>query len=239
MLKICLFSSNSEGDQQLQDDFDECKNFVDQLNKKFVNNSEEVDNKIKKMQENHSDLSKTVGMTNRQFEDNFEDVKNDIKSINDNYLKFKGAFDGFKTHEETINRRNVEEHEKIECTLQMLSESKNSIEKDIEHLKADVKANETSRKTQEKLQTDRTNLLGENQKSQLKSLTKVETELKTFEERMKFENKKVFDEFRRTEIRFQDTDGDIKLKMKSLKKEIGIDQTALHEQVVIFIILMK
>jgi len=94
-----------------------------------------------------------------------------------------------------------------------------------------VKLNENSRKNQDKLHTDYIEAMNANQKCNTETLSKVETDLRSMEEKMKLEKRNVRDEFRKTEIRFDDTDSDIKSKMKSFKDQIDIDQESLHEQV--------
>ena len=166
-----------------------------------------------------------------KVEDNFNLVKHEIADIDGRHQKLKTGFDGHKQHSENINRQNVEEFEKIECTLQLLNESKNSLEKDVEHLKQDVKTNENSRQNQEKLQTDRLDHLNDNQRSCFDSLTRAETDLRMIEEKMKIEKKSLADEFRKTEIKIKDTEGAVNVKMKSFKETLDQDQKKLHGQV--------
>ena len=169
--------------------------------------------------------------TNEKVSESFNLFRDEINDLSDRQQKLKNSFEAHKNHTEVVNRHNAEQHEKIECSMQNLFESKNSMMKDIDHIKSDVKLNENSRKNQDKLHTDYIEAMNANQKYNTEALSKVETDLRSMEEKMKLEKRNVRDEFRKTEIRFDDTDSDIKSKMKSFKDQIDIDQESLHEQV--------
>lgn len=194
-------------------------------------NSEDFGSRIHQLNDKLLEMTENFNETYDKVEDNFNLIKHEIADIDGRNQKLKSAFDGHKNHAENLHRNNVEDHEKIECTLQMLSESKNSLEKDIEHLKQDVRTNENSRQNQEKSQSDRIATLTENQRSCSDSLTKAETDLRVIEERMRIEKSSVTDEFRKTEIKIHDTEGNIQIKMKSFKELLDKDQNHLHEKV--------
>ena len=175
------------GDQELQDKFDECKNFVDQLNSKFLNNCQDVTSKLQNMSEEHLKFVGEMAETNEKVSENFRLFRNEMSDMSDRHQKLKSSFEGHKNQTEILNRHNAEEHEKIECNMQNLFESKNSMMKDIDHIKSDVKFNENSRKNQDKLQTDRIEMMTINQKTNTDTLSKVETELRAIEEKMKLE----------------------------------------------------
>ena len=61
-------------------------------------------------------------------------------------------------------------------------------------------------------------------------MTKVETDIRNLEEKQKLDKKYVLDEFRKTDIKFQDSDGDLKLKLKSFKAQLDVEQRDLHSQ---------
>ena len=111
-----------------------------------------------------------------------------------------------------------------------MKESKNNLEKDVEFVKNEVRFNENSRKNQEKIQTDQISLINEIQRSHGDILTKVETDIRNLEEKQKLDKKYVLDEFRKTDIKFQDSDGDLKLKLKSFKAQLDVEQRDLHSQ---------
>ena len=226
-----ILLSNSEGDQKLQDDFDECKQFVSQLNEQFMKQTEDYNNRLHQMNTEQTNLSQTFTDNRNENQDHFLRVHDEINETNDKLEKVRSAFNSHKSNSETQNRRNDEDHEKIECSLQRLNESKNSLEKEIEHLKTDFKTNEKSRKTNEKSQTERSNLLSENQASHSNTLAKLETDLKSVEENLKLENKRVCDEFKKTDVRFKDKDEDLKKSMKSFAEQMDISQECLQEKV--------
>ena len=100
-------------------------------------------------------LSETV---NKQLNRNYEecnDIQKELTDLFGKHQKLKNAFDHHKSQYENLNRHNSENHEKIECSLQMLTESKQSMAKDMDHLKMDMKLTEDLRKNQEKIQNDR------------------------------------------------------------------------------------
>ena len=132
---------------------------------------------------------------------------------------------------ENQNRQNAEEHENIECSLQLLKESKNSLEKDVELVKNEMRSNENSRNHQEKIQTDQMSLVKETQKCYGDILAKVETEIRTIDEKVKLDKQYVLDEFRKTFIKFQDSESDTKLKMRTFKDQLDKEQIALHSLV--------
>ena len=209
----------------------DCKNFVDELNSNFLNNCKDVNTKLLDLSEEHHKFVGEMVETNEKVSESFNLFRNEINDLSDRQQKLKNSFDAHKNHTEIVNRHNAEQHEKIECSMQNLFESKNSMMKDIDHIKSDVKLNENSRKNQDKLHTDYIEAMNANQKYNTEALSKVETDLRSMEEKMKLEKRNVRDEFRKTEIRFDDTDSDIKSKMKSFKDQIDIDQESLHEQV--------
>ena len=112
-----------------------------------------------------------------------------------------------------------------------MRESKNSLEKDLEFVKTEIRTNENSRKYQELENEQKISLVSENQKSHGEVLTKVETDIRILEEKQKLDKKYFLDEFRKTDIKFQDSEGDIKLKMKSFRDQLDKDQSDLHSQV--------
>ena len=226
-----ILLSNSEGDQQLQEDFDECKKFVNQLNDQFLKQTEDYTNRLHQMSSEQTNLSQTFTDNRNENQDHFLRVHDEINETNDKLEKVRTAFNSHKSNSETQNRRNNEDHEKIECSLQRLNESKNSLEKEIEHLKADCRTNEKSRKTNEKSQTDRCNILSENQTSHFNTLTKLETDLRLVEEKIKLENKRVCEEFKKTDIKFKDKDEDLKHSMKSFAEQMDISASCLQEKV--------
>ena len=226
-----ILLSNSEGDQQLQDDFTECKQFVNQLNQRFITQTEDYNNRLHQMNKEQTNLSQTFTDNRNENQDHFLRVHDEINETNEKLEKVRTAFNSHKSNAETQNRRNDEDHEKIECSLQRLNESKNNLEKDIEHLKTDIKSNEKSRKTIEKSQTERTNFLTENQVSHSNTLTKLETDLKSVEEKLKLENKRVCEEFKRTDIKFKDKDEDLKHSMKLFAEQMDLSQSCLQEKI--------
>ena len=226
-----ILASNSEGDQKLQDDFDECKNFVNQLNDQFIKQTEDYNNRLHQMSSEQTSLSQTFTDNRNENQDHFLRVHDEINETNDKLEKLRTAFNSHKSSSETQNRRNNEDHEKIECSLQRLNESKKSLEKEIEHLKSDCKTNEKLRNANEKSQTERSNLLSENQASHFNTLTKLETDLKSVEEKFKLENKRVCEEFKKTDIRFQDKDKDLKHSMKSFAEQVDLSSQCLQEKV--------
>ena len=224
-------ASNSEGDQQMQTDFGECKQFVNQLNEKFLQQSEDYSSRLNQMNTEQTNLSRTFTDNRNENQDHFLRVHDEINETNEKLQKVRIAFDSHKSNTETQDRRNAEDHEKIECSLQRLHESKNTLEKEIEHLKTDIKTNEKSRKSNEKSQTDRSDRLSESQASHLTSLTKLETELKSVEEKIKLEKNRVCEEFKKTDTRFKNNDKDLKLSLKSFAEQMDLSQSCLHERV--------
>ena len=78
---------------------------------------------------------------------------------------------------------------------------------------------------------ERIDLLCENQKSHSDALSQAEISLKTLSEKNNLDRMQVHDEFRKTEIKFQDTESMMNLKLKSFKDELSKDQDDLHVQV--------
>jgi len=78
---------------------------------------------------------------------------------------------------------------------------------------------------------DRINLLCENQKSHSDALSQAELNIKTMSEKNNLNMMQVDDVFRKTEIRFQDTESMMNLKLKSFKDELCNDQHELYMQV--------
>ena len=112
------------------------------------------------------------------------------------------------------------------------NESKNNLEKDLEFVKNEMRSNENSRKLQVKIQTDQLSLVKQNQKCHGDTLAKVETDIRTLEEKVKLDKQYVLDEFRKTSIKFQDSESDIKLKMRSFKDQLDKEQIALQSLVI-------
>ena len=78
---------------------------------------------------------------------------------------------------------------------------------------------------------DRINLLCENQKSHSDALSQAELSIKTMSEKNNLNMMQVDDVFRKTEMKFQDTESMMNLKLKSFKDELCKDQHELYMQV--------
>ena len=204
--------------------------FVENLNSKFLDKMDEINNKIHKIDETQLNLDKEISITNDKVSENDQIAKTEMSELLGKHQKLKHLFDNHKSQVESQNRQNAEDHENIECALQLLKESKNNLEKDVEFVKNEVRFNENSRKNQEKIQTDQISLMNEIQRSHGDILTKVETDIRNLEEKQKLDKKYVLDEFRKTDIKFQDSDGDLKLKLKSFKTQLDVEQRDLHSQ---------
>ena len=192
----------------------------------------EINNKLHQVDETQLNLDKEISITNDKVSDNFQIVKSEICEMLGEHQKLKLRFENHKNQIENQNRQNAEEHEKIECSLQLLKESKNNLEKDLEFVKNEMRSNENSRKLQEKIQTDQLSLVKQNQKCHGDTLAKVETDIRTLEEKVKLDKQYVLDEFRKTSIKFQDSESDIKLKMRSFKDQLDKEQIALQSLVI-------
>ena len=192
----------------------------------------EINNKLHQVDETQLNLDKEISITNDKVSDNFQMVKSEICEMLGEHQKLKLRFENHKNQIENQNRQNAEEHEKIECSLQLLKESKNNLEKDLEFVKNEMRSNENSRKLQEKIQTDQLSLVKQNQKCHGDTLAKVETDIRTLEEKVKLDKQYVLDEFRKTSIKFQDSESDIKLKMRSFKDQLDKEQIALQSLVI-------
>ena len=193
---------------------------------------DEINCKIHKIDANQLNLDNEIGITNERVSENDQIVKTKISEVSGNHQKLKHLFDHHKSQVENQNRQNAEEHENIECTLQLLKEFKTSLEKDLEFVKSEVRENETARRYQEKLQSEQILTMKKTEKSHGDILTKVEIDIRSLEEKQKLDNKYVQDEFRKTDIKFRDSEGDLKLKMKSFKDQLDKDQSDLHSQVI-------
>ena len=202
------------------------------MNSKFLNKMDEINCKIHKIDANQLNLDNEIGITNERVSENDQIVKTKISEVSGNHQKLKHLFDHHKSQVENQNRQNAEEHENIECTLQLLKEFKTSLEKDLEFVKSEVRENETARRYQEKLQSEQILTMKKTEKSHGDILTKVEIDIRSLEEKQKLDNKYVQDEFRKTDIKFRDSEGDLKLKMKSFKDQLDKDQSDLHSQVI-------
>ena len=192
----------------------------------------EINNKLHQVDETQLNLDKEISITNDKVSDNFQIVKSEICEMLGEHQKLKLRFENHKNQIENQNRQNAEEHEKIECSLQLLKESKNNLEKDLEFVKNEMRSNENSRKLQEKIQTDQLSLVKQNQKCHGDTLAKVETDIRTLEEKVKLDKQYVLDEFRKTSIKFQDSESDIKLKMRLFKDQLDKEQIALQSLVI-------
>ena len=191
----------------------------------------EINNKIHKIDETQLGLDKEIGITNEKISENDQNVKSEMSELFGKQQKLKHLFDNHKSQVENQNRENAEQHENIECSLQLLKESKNSLEKEFEFVKAEVRANENSRKHQERFQSDQMSLVNENQKCHSDILSKVETDIHTIEEKVKLDKQYVLDEFRKTYIKFQDADSDMKMKMNTFRDLFDKEQAELHIRV--------
>ena len=228
--KVSYFS-NTENTGKLQQDFSCNKIFVENLNAKFLDKMNEINNKLHQVDETQLNLDKEISITNDKVSDNQQTVKSEMSEMLGEHQKLKIRFENHKNQIENQNRQNAEEHENIECALQLLKESKNNLEKDLEFVKNDMRSNENSRKQQEKIQTDQMSLVKQNQKCHGDILAKVETDIRTIEEKVKLDKQYTLDEFRKTDIKFQDSESDMKLKMRSFKDQLDKEQIALHSLV--------
>ena len=191
----------------------------------------EINNKLHQVDETQLNLDKEISITNAKVSDNDQIVKSEISELLGEHQKLKIRFENHKNQIENQNRQNAEEHENIECSLQLLKESKNNLETDLEFVKNEIRSNENSRKHQEKIQTDQMSLVKQNQKCNGDILAKVEIDIRTIEEKVKLDKQYVLDEFRKTSIKFQDSESDTKLKMRAFKDQLDKEQTALHSLV--------
>ena len=188
----------------------------------------EINNKLHQIDETQLNLDKEISITNDKVSDNNQIVNSEISEMLGEHQKLKLRFENHKTQIENQNRQNAEEHENIECSLQLLKESKNNLEKDLEFVKNEMISNENSRNHQEKIQTEQMSLVKQNQKCNGDILAKVETDIRTIEEKVKLDKQYVLDEFRKTSIKFQDSESDVKLKMRAFKDQLDKEQIALQ-----------
>ena len=191
----------------------------------------EINNKPHQIDETQLNLDKEISITNDKVSDNDQTIKSEMSEMLGEHQKLKLRFENHKNQTENQNRQNAEEHENIECSLQLLKESKNNLEKDLEFVKNDMRSNENSRKQQEKIQTDQMSLVKQNQKCHGDILAKVETDIRNIEEKVKLDKQYALDGFRKTDIKFQDAESDVKLKMRSFKDQLDKEQIALHSLV--------
>lgn len=188
----------------------------------------EINNKLHQIDETQLNLDKEISITNDKVSDNNQIVNSEISEMLGEHQKLKLRFENHKTQIENQNRQNAEEHENIECSLQLLKESKNNLEKDLEFVKNEMISNENSRNHQEKIQAEQMSLVKQNQKCNGDILAKVETDIRTIEEKVKLDKQYVLDEFRKTSIKFQDSESDVKLKMRAFKDQLDKEQIALQ-----------
>ena len=191
----------------------------------------EINNKLHQVDETQLNLDKEISITNDKVSDNFQIVKSEICEMLGEHQKLKLRFENHKNQTENQNRQNAEEHENIECSLQLLKESQNNLEKDLELVKNEMRSNENSRNHQEKIQTEQMSLVKQNQKCYGDILAKVETDIRTLDEKVKLDKQYVLDEFRKTSIKFQDSESDVKLKMRAFKDQLDKEQIALQSLV--------